>query len=106
MPGVRDAIAASAAPVVAVSPYVAGQVVKGPTDIFMQAVGRPSTAAGVASLYEGLIDGMVCDPDDPDPAPDGLRVLSCPTVMDGREGRRALAERTLEFASMLRTSGE
>jgi LPPG:FO 2-phospho-L-lactate transferase len=91
---------------VAVSPYVAGQVVKGPTDIFMQAVGRPSTAAGVASLYEGLIDGMVCDPDDPDPAPDGLRVLSCPTVMDGREGRRALAERTLEFASMLRTSGE
>ena len=106
MPGVRDAIAASAAPVVAVSPYVAGQVVKGPTDIFMQAVGRPSTAAGVTSLYEGLIDGMVCDPDDPDPAPDGLRVLSCPTVMDGREGRRALAERTLEFASMLRTSGE
>ena len=38
---------------------MAGQVVKGPTDIFMRALGRPSTAAGVASLYEGLIDGMV-----------------------------------------------
>ena len=43
----REAIAAAAAPVVAVSPYVAGQVVKGPTDLFMRAVGRPSTAAGL-----------------------------------------------------------
>ena len=57
MPAVREAITASAAPVVAVSPYVAGQVVKGPTDLFMRAVGRPSTAAGAASLYEGLLDG-------------------------------------------------
>jgi LPPG:FO 2-phospho-L-lactate transferase len=103
IPSLRQAIAAAAAPVVAVSPYVAGQVVKGPTELFMQAVGRPSTAAGVASLYEGLIDGMVCDPEDPDPPPEGLRVLSCPTLMKGPEGRRALAEQTLEFASTLRT---
>ena len=98
----REAIATAAAPVVAVSPYVGGQVVKGPTDLFMRAVGRPSTAAGVASLYEGLIDGMVCDAEDPDPPPDGVRILSCPTLMEGREGRRSLAERTLEFASTLR----
>jgi LPPG:FO 2-phospho-L-lactate transferase len=103
IPSLRQAIAAAAAPVVAVSPYVAGQVVKGPTELFMQAVGRPSTAAGVASLYDGLIDGMVCDPEDPDPPPEGLRVLSCPTLMEGQEGRRALAEQTLEFASTLRT---
>jgi LPPG:FO 2-phospho-L-lactate transferase len=101
IPGLREAIAASAAPVVAVSPYVAGQVVKGPTDIFMRAVGRPSTAAGVASLYEGLIDAMVCDADDPEPPPQEITVLSCPTLMEGREGRRGLAERTLEFAARL-----
>ncbi len=101
----REAIVAAPAPVVAVSPYVAGQVVKGPTDLFMKAVGRPSTAAGVASLYEGLIEGMVCDAEDPDPAPEGVRVLSCPTLMEGSKGRRALAERTLEFASTLRTTG-
>jgi LPPG:FO 2-phospho-L-lactate transferase len=105
MPALRQAIAGSGAPVVAVSPYVAGQVVKGPTEIFMQAVGRPSTAAGVASLYEGLIDGMVCDPEDPDPPPAGLHVLSSPTLMEGREGRRGLAERTLEFASTLGKNG-
>jgi LPPG:FO 2-phospho-L-lactate transferase len=98
---VREAIAASSAPVVAVSPYVAGQVVKGPTDLFMRAVGRPSTAAGAESLYEGLLDGMICDPEDPDPPPEGIRVMSCPTFMEGQAGRRELAERTLEFASML-----
>jgi LPPG:FO 2-phospho-L-lactate transferase len=101
MPAVREAMAASRAPVIAVSPYVAGQVVKGPTDIFMRAVGRPSTAAGAASLYEGLIGGMICDPEDPDPAPDEVMVMSCPTLMEGRDGRRELAERTLEFASTL-----
>jgi LPPG:FO 2-phospho-L-lactate transferase len=101
MPAMREAIGASTAPVVAVSPYVAGEVVKGPTDIFMRAIGRPSTAAGAASLYQGLIDGMVCDPEDPDPPPDTVRVLSCPTLMQGREGRRSLAELTLEFASTL-----
>jgi LPPG:FO 2-phospho-L-lactate transferase len=97
----REAISAASAPVVAVSPYVAGQVVKGPTEIFMQAIGRPSTAAGVASLYEGLLDGMVCDAEDPDPPPEEVRVHTCPTLMEGREGRRALAKRTLEFASTL-----
>jgi LPPG:FO 2-phospho-L-lactate transferase len=106
IPALREAIAAAAAPVVAVSPFVAGQVVKGPTDLFMQAVGSPSTAAGVASLYEGLIDGMVCDAEDPDPPPENLRVLSCPTLMEGPEGRRALAERTLEFASTLRAGAK
>ena len=74
MPAVREAIATSTAPVIAVSPYVAGQVVKGPTDLFMRAVGRPSTAAGAASLYEGLLDGMICDPEDPDPPPEGIRI--------------------------------
>jgi LPPG:FO 2-phospho-L-lactate transferase len=102
MPAIRKAISAAGAPVVAVSPYVAGQVLKGPTDIFMKAIGRPSTAAGVASLYEGLIAGMICDPDDPDPAPDGVEVLSCPTLMNGQAGRRELAARTLEFASTFR----
>jgi LPPG:FO 2-phospho-L-lactate transferase len=102
MRAVREAIIASDAPVVAVSPYVAGQVVKGPTDLFMHAVGRPSTAAGAASLYEGLLDGMICDPEDPDPPPEDIRVMSCPTLMEGAAGRRELAERTLEFASTLR----
>ena len=46
VPGMREAIAASGAPVVAVSPYVAGAVVKGPTDRFMEALGRPTERRG------------------------------------------------------------
>jgi LPPG:FO 2-phospho-L-lactate transferase len=102
MPALREEISAAAAPVVAVSPYVAGQVVKGPTDIFMAAIGRPSNAAGVAAVYEGLIDAMICDPEDPDPPPEGIEVLTCPTLMVGPEGRFRLAARTLDFASRLR----
>ena len=101
LPGVREAIAAAPAPVVAVSPYVAGQVVKGPTDRFMAAVGRPSTAAGVASLYAGLIDGMVVDEGDPDPPPDEVPTLVTRTLMEGAEGRAALARTVLDFAEEL-----
>jgi len=101
LPGVREAIAASPAPVVAVSPYVAGQVVKGPTDRFMAAVGRPSTAAGVASLYAGLIDGIVVDSRDPDPPPTDLPAFTTPTLMDSAESRARLARTVLDFAEEL-----
>jgi LPPG:FO 2-phospho-L-lactate transferase len=101
VPGMREAIAASPAPVVAVSPYVAGQVVKGPTDRFMEGIGRPTTAAGVASLYTGLIDGMVVDEDDPDPPPAEIPTLTAPTLMEGAAGRLRLARIVLDFAATL-----
>ena len=104
VPGMREAIAASGAPVVAVSPYVAGQVVKGPTERFMDAVGRPSTAAGVASLYAGLIDAMVVDEGDPDPPPDEIPTLTAPTLMEGAAGRARLARIVLDYAATLATA--
>ncbi|MGI9019782.1 MAG: 2-phospho-L-lactate transferase [Solirubrobacterales bacterium] len=99
--GMREAVAAATAPVIAVSPFVAGRAIKGPTEAFMAAVGRPVSASGVASLYQGLLDAIVVDSGDPDLPPDGLRVLACPTLMDGRGGRRALANRVLAFAGEL-----
>ena len=99
--GIREAIAASPAPVVAVSPYVAGAVVKGPTDRFMEGVGRPTTAAGVASLYAGLIDGMVVDEDDPDPPPTEVPTLAASTLMEGAAGRARVARAVLDFATTL-----
>jgi LPPG:FO 2-phospho-L-lactate transferase len=104
VPGMREAIAASPAPVVAVSPYVAGQVVKGPTDRFMQALGRPSTAAGVASLYAGLIDGMVVDEGDPDPPPAEVATLAAATLMEGASGRARVARVVLDYATTLASS--
>jgi LPPG:FO 2-phospho-L-lactate transferase len=101
VPGIRDAIAGSMAPVVAVSPFVAGEVVKGPTERFMASVGRPPTAAGVASLYGGLIDAMVVDEGDPDPPPAEIPTLSAPTLMEGAAGRVRLARVVLDYAASL-----
>jgi LPPG:FO 2-phospho-L-lactate transferase len=101
VPGMREAIAASEAPVLAVSPFVAGAVVKGPTERFMAALGRPSTAAGVASLYAGLIDAMVVDEADPDPPPDEIPTLAAPTLMEGAAGRARLARIVLDYAATL-----
>jgi len=101
LPGMREAIAESGVPVVAVSPYVAGEVVKGPTERFMAAVGRPSTAAGVASLYAGLIDAMIVDEGDPDPPPEEIPTLATAALMEGAAGRARLARIVLDYASDL-----
>lgn len=101
VPGMREAIAASSAPVLAVSPYVAGAVVKGPTDRFMEAIGRPTTAAGVASLYAGLIEAMVVDEGDPDPPPTEVQTLATATLMEGAGGRARLARIVLDYAESL-----
>ena len=55
------------------SPFVGGRAVKGPTDAFVAALGRPLSAAGVASLYAGLLDGIVVDAGDPGRGPRGSR---------------------------------
>src|SRR5581483_1757546 len=86
VPGMRQAIAAA----------------KAPTEHFMAAIGRPASAAGVASLYEGLLNAMVVDSGDPHPPPEGMRILACPTLMEGAAGRRALAGEVLALCESLR----
>ncbi len=99
--GIRQAIIEAAAPVVAVSPYVAGKVVKGPTDLFMKAIGRPTTAAGVSSLYQGVIDAMISDADDPDPPPADVRSFSTATLMHSAESRATVARAVLKVGETL-----
>jgi LPPG:FO 2-phospho-L-lactate transferase len=101
VPGIREAIAAAAAPVVAVSPLVGGRVVKGPTERFMAAVARPCTAAGVASLYAGVVDGMVVDVDDPDPPPAEIQTLAGQLLMDDAKARQRVARVVLGFGASL-----
>jgi LPPG:FO 2-phospho-L-lactate transferase len=101
VPGMREAIQSAFAPVLAVSPYVGGKIVKGPTNKFMEALGRPTTAAGVASLYAGLIDAMVVDEGDLDPPPAEIPTLAAQTLMDGAAGRVRLARTVLDYAATL-----
>jgi LPPG:FO 2-phospho-L-lactate transferase len=93
VPGIRDGMLASPAPVVAVSPIVAGQVLKGPTAAFMAYAGQELSAAGVARFYGELLDGIVADEEVPE-----LAVLRTDTRMDDAAGRERLAEQTLSFA--------
>jgi LPPG:FO 2-phospho-L-lactate transferase len=91
--GVRDAIRSSPAPVVAVSPIVDQEIVKGPTAAFMRWRGNPLTSDGMVAEYEGLLDGLVAD----QPAR-SLPVLETDVLMDSAAARRRLAEQTLHFA--------
>jgi LPPG:FO 2-phospho-L-lactate transferase len=99
VPGMREAIAGSGAPVIAVSPFVAGQVVKGPTAKFMRAARRPSTAEGVARIYDGLLDGMAVDESDPDPPPEAIATVAGALLMSDAESRTRVAELVLDFGA-------
>ena len=97
VPGMRDALAVAAAPIVAVSPFVGGSVLKGPTQLFCETAGVDPSAAGVANLYTGLVDGLVAD----EPVDAGVPVLEAPTLMDTPDTRRSVAAATLDFAATL-----
>ena len=96
LPGMREALIDSSAPVVAVSPFVGGRAVKGPTEAFCEHAGIETRAEGIAAAYEGLIDGVVAD----EPA-GATSTLVTNTLMDGPEARRRLAHEILEFAASL-----
>ena len=96
VPGIKEAITSSPAPVVAVSPLVGNEVIKGPTAAFMRAAGWPLSSDGIAAAYSGLIDGLVCDE-----RTETLPVLETDVLMDTPEARRRVAEETLAFADAL-----
>jgi LPPG:FO 2-phospho-L-lactate transferase len=96
VPGIREALAASKAPVVAVSPIVGGEVLKGPTASFMAFAALECSAGGVADFYGGLLDGIVADED-----VGRLPTLQADIRMDGADGRARVAEQTLSFAQAL-----
>lgn len=97
VPGIHDALHAADAAVVAVSPIVGGEVLKGPTASFMAFAALDCSARGVADFYGELLDGIVADENVA-----GLASLHTDTRMDDAAGRIRLAEQTLSFAEALR----
>jgi LPPG:FO 2-phospho-L-lactate transferase len=100
VPGIRDALRRTRAPVAAVSPIVGGAAVSGPAGALMQMMGWPSTIAGVARAYEDFLDVLVADRADEAAASllrsDDLRVLCTNTIMSSPAVRRELARFVLE----------
>ncbi|ARN75340.1 2-phospho-L-lactate transferase [Oceanicoccus sagamiensis] len=103
--GVRDAMRNSAAPVIAISPIVAGIAIKGPAAKMMTELNIPATAIGVADYYGDLLDGFMIDNSDQSLLPSieqlGLDVCSEQTVMKTLDDRIALAQATLAYANRL-----
>jgi LPPG:FO 2-phospho-L-lactate transferase len=96
LPGMREAVAGAPAPVVAVSPFVKGRSLKGPTEHFCAWAGVETSGLGIARVYSELIDGVVAD----EPV-DTLPCLVTDTLMDGEEARLRVASEVVEFGSAL-----
>ncbi|HIP24755.1 MAG TPA: 2-phospho-L-lactate transferase [Rhodobacteraceae bacterium] len=93
--GIREAVQTAKAKVVAVSPLIAGKVVKGPADRMMKSLGLRADALGVAAYYKDVVDHMAIDTLDMGLKPEimalgqGCTVL--PTLMTERAAKEALA---------------
>jgi LPPG:FO 2-phospho-L-lactate transferase len=102
VPGIRDALAKTAAPVIAVSPLIGGQAVKGPTAKIMHELGIAVNTQAIAAHYQGMIDGLVIDEADAaDAASAGVPVLVTRTMMNDVADRERLADETVAFADTL-----
>ena len=61
LPGMREALRAAPAPVVAVSPFVGGRSLKGPTEAFCKVRGDRARRERDRARVRGAIDGLVAD---------------------------------------------
>ena len=102
VPGIVEALSAARAPVVAVSPIVGGEAVKGPTAKLMRELGIEVSPAAVAAHYGALLDGMLVDQRDGDIDP-GVAHARADTLMLTLEDRVRVAKAVLCLAEDLRS---
>jgi LPPG:FO 2-phospho-L-lactate transferase len=102
VPGMRDALRASGAPVVAVTPIVGGRALKGPTAKIMAELGLSPAVSTIADHYVGIIDGLVVDRTDEATAGTlGLAVATTNTVMHTLADKIDLAGACLAYCARL-----
>jgi LPPG:FO 2-phospho-L-lactate transferase len=108
VPGIADALRATPAPVVGLSPIVGGAPVRGMADACLSAIGVDTTAAAVARHYGaraggGLIDGWLVDTVDADAVPSlvdgGLRAAAVPLMMSDLDATAAMAQASLDLVA-------
>src|SRR3712207_2589895 len=105
VPGMREALASSPVPKVAVSPIVGRRALKGPADRMLASLSHEVSAVGVARMYEGIVDGMVIDEVDEGERSGiealGMRVLATAAIMRDEPDRARLAREVLKFGDGL-----
>jgi LPPG:FO 2-phospho-L-lactate transferase len=103
VPGLREALFRPGIPVIAVSPIIAGQAVKGPAARMLESLGKPVSVVGVAQTYADLGITLLLDEADRRLADQisalGVQPVVAPILMRTPEDRRALARTVLQLAS-------
>lgn len=103
VPGVRDAVRGTRAPVIGVSPIVGGAPVRGMADACLSALGLPTTTTAVAGLYADFLDGWLVDDADAHLAGQGIgdsraTVVARPLIMHDLEATSDIAAAALDLA--------
>lgn len=105
VPGLREQFRKCAVPIVAVSPIVGGDAIKGPAAKMMRELQLEASVLEIARHYRGFIDGLVIDEVDADLAEEiagmGMVVEIAPTIMRDLNDRINLADFAVNFANRL-----
>jgi LPPG:FO 2-phospho-L-lactate transferase len=103
VPGIRETLRETSAPVLAISPIIGGKAVKGPAAAMLTDLGHGASAGAVANLYRDFVDVFILDETDRDLRLEveqlGMRAVVCPTIMKGLPEKIALARTVLEAAN-------
>lgn len=105
VPGLRQRLRQCEVPIVAVSPIIGGDAIKGPAAKMMRELGVESSALEIARHYQGFIDGLIIDEVDSELAPEiadlGMSVEIGSTIMRDLNDRVKLADFAVNFAARL-----
>ncbi|MGH2390911.1 MAG: 2-phospho-L-lactate transferase [Chloroflexota bacterium] len=103
VPGMRALIRERGVPIIAVSPIIAGEAVRGPAARMLQDLGHGASVVGVAHQYADLHPILLIDEADRDlvsgVAETGVQPIVAPTLMRTAADRRALARIVLDLAA-------
>ena len=100
--GVRAALRDCFEPVIAVSPIISGDAVKGPTAKILRELGHPVSAIAIADYYRDFLDGFIVDTQDEAEVP-GIEILDisvkvAETLMTDLDTKTKLANTVLDFS--------
>ncbi len=99
VPGTRELLKQTQAKVAVISSVVAGESLKGPTDLMLRNLGMEVSALQIAKLYEDIADIFILDKQDEALKPEierlGLKVVVTDTVMRNAAKKLELAKTTL-----------
>ncbi len=101
--GVREALRGCSVPVIAVSPIIGSDSVKGPTAKYMRELGLPVSATAVANYYSDFLDGFILDTQDEKDASEirkmSISVKVAEILMKDLATKTKLANTVLDFSN-------